>query len=466
MKKFSFLFCLFFSFAGLTYAQQSNIPFIEEFPDATLDTTNWQIIGGTPEVTSVANTSSPPNALFISAETGQEILTSQAFNLVGFSGLVLAFYQSQLDVEAPEGVALEYLASTGTWQSLHQFLGSNNITPFELSLFPLPNDAYHSEFQFRFKAVGVPYSTPGFEGWYFDTIYLGDSTSFPASNIFYNPSDFEAAVSNLGIPTIIDFDDIETSPTDSNTYLNQEEFDGGFYADQGITFSNSNEFPLFIASGGQFWNLSNSLSVGRFPFDPAPNIFSEDDDLTITLTTPCVAIGFTLVDNITSTGEFVQFLSSSGDTIARVIPPVNFTPFRAFLGIISLDNPIAVINIVELANDWDDVNYDDFVFLIANETTVYNTQDITSRLSFVLHQNYPNPFNPATTIEFTLSQSGFVTLKVYNILGQEVTTLLGTYKHAGQYSVNFDASQLSSGIYYYTLATDDFKQTRKMVLLR
>ena len=85
---------------------------------------------------------------------------------------------------------------------------------------------------------------------------------------------------------------------------------------------------------------------------------------------------------------------------------------------------------------------------------------------FYLKQNYPNPFNPATTIEFVLQRGGFVTLKVYNVLGEEVATLLETQKPAGQHVVNFDASQLSSGIYYYTLTADDFKQTRKMVLLR
>jgi hypothetical protein len=83
-----------------------------------------------------------------------------------------------------------------------------------------------------------------------------------------------------------------------------------------------------------------------------------------------------------------------------------------------------------------------------------------------LDQNYPNPFNPATTIDFTLPQSGFVTLKVYDILGREVATLLEAYRSAGQHAVNFDASQLTSGIYYYTLTADDFKESRKMVLLR
>lgn len=83
-----------------------------------------------------------------------------------------------------------------------------------------------------------------------------------------------------------------------------------------------------------------------------------------------------------------------------------------------------------------------------------------------LNQNYPNPFNPMTKIEFTLLHSVFVTLKVYNILGEEVTTLVQAYKLAGQYTINFDASTLASGLYFYTLTAGEFRQTHKMVLLR
>lgn len=93
---------------------------------------------------------------------------------------------------------------------------------------------------------------------------------------------------------------------------------------------------------------------------------------------------------------------------------------------------------------------------------------------FALEQNYPNPFNPSTTIEFSLLQHGFVTLKVYNLLGEEVANLLEAHKPAGRHSVNFDASALASGLYYYTLTAGDpstgsgqaFKQSRKMLLLR
>jgi hypothetical protein len=98
--------------------------------------------------------------------------------------------------------------------------------------------------------------------------------------------------------------------------------------------------------------------------------------------------------------------------------------------------------------------------------TAIETFDNIQPTHFHLKQNYPNPFNPATTIEFALSQSGFVTLKVYNLLGQEVAALLEAHKPAGQYAVNFDASALTSGIYYYSLTVGGFKQSRKMVLLR
>lgn len=86
--------------------------------------------------------------------------------------------------------------------------------------------------------------------------------------------------------------------------------------------------------------------------------------------------------------------------------------------------------------------------------------------SFSLKQNYPNPFNPNTTISFEIRNSGFVTLKVYNILGKEVSTLVSELKSVGNYTTNFDASSLPSGVYYYTLATQSFTETKAMTLLK
>jgi hypothetical protein len=83
-----------------------------------------------------------------------------------------------------------------------------------------------------------------------------------------------------------------------------------------------------------------------------------------------------------------------------------------------------------------------------------------------LSQNYPNPFNPVTKIHYALPISGRVCLKVYSVLGQEVATLVDEVQDVGFKSVAFDATQLTSGVYYYRIAADNFTQTRKMVLLK
>ncbi len=85
---------------------------------------------------------------------------------------------------------------------------------------------------------------------------------------------------------------------------------------------------------------------------------------------------------------------------------------------------------------------------------------------FTLNQNYPNPFNPATTIRFDLPQSGNVVLSVFNLLGQEVATLVNARMNAGKHVVSFDASRLTSGVYFYTLSSGNFVATKKMILMK
>lgn len=85
---------------------------------------------------------------------------------------------------------------------------------------------------------------------------------------------------------------------------------------------------------------------------------------------------------------------------------------------------------------------------------------------YKLHQNYPNPFNPTTTISYSVPESQIVELKVYDLLGNEVANLVNEYKNAGNHSVQFNASNLSSGIYFYKLKTVNFVQTKKLILLK
>ncbi len=87
-------------------------------------------------------------------------------------------------------------------------------------------------------------------------------------------------------------------------------------------------------------------------------------------------------------------------------------------------------------------------------------------MTFNLLQNFPNPFNPETKIKFNLPSDEFISLKVYNLLGSEVAVLIYEKRSAGIYHINFDASQLPSGVYYYQLTAGQFNETKKMILLR
>ena len=86
--------------------------------------------------------------------------------------------------------------------------------------------------------------------------------------------------------------------------------------------------------------------------------------------------------------------------------------------------------------------------------------------SFFLGQNYPNPFNPTTTIKYSLPESGFVNIAVYDLLGREVAVLVSKEQSVGKYEINFDASDLVSGVYIYRTRVNDFVDSKKMILLR
>ncbi|MCC6551027.1 MAG: T9SS type A sorting domain-containing protein, partial [Ignavibacteriaceae bacterium] len=85
---------------------------------------------------------------------------------------------------------------------------------------------------------------------------------------------------------------------------------------------------------------------------------------------------------------------------------------------------------------------------------------------FSLGQNYPNPFNPSTKISYSIPVDGIVTLKVYNLIGQEVANLVDNFQLKGGYTASFDASKLNSGVYFYTLSVGDYSVTKKMMLLK
>jgi hypothetical protein len=106
-----------------------------------------------------------------------------------------------------------------------------------------------------------------------------------------------------------------------------------------------------------------------------------------------------------------------------------------------------------------------------DESVDIDEDDKNTPSNFVLEQNYPNPFNPSTTIKYSIplnasSDYQHVSLKIYDILGREISVLVDKYQKSGTYKVSFDASHFSSGVYYYTINSKDFMSTKKMLLLR
>ena len=135
-----------------------------------------------------------------------------------------------------------------------------------------------------------------------------------------------------------------------------------------------------------------------------------------------------------ATNNFISINKSNG--VGTIIGPIGFT---------SVSGMAARLNRVVGINDEKD-------------------SDIPN--SYALAQNYPNPFNPATIITYQIPNAGNVTLKVYGILGNEVRTLINEEKPAGKYSIEFSATGLSSGVYFYKLQSGSFVETRKMILIK
>jgi hypothetical protein len=108
---------------------------------------------------------------------------------------------------------------------------------------------------------------------------------------------------------------------------------------------------------------------------------------------------------------------------------------------------------------WDSVSVDIALTGVGDNTT-------EPMLTYKLYNNYPNPFNPSTHIKYSVAENTFVSLKIYDVAGSEVATIVNREQAAGEYEINFNAADLTSGVYIYKLNAGDFVQTKKMILLK
>lgn len=155
-------------------------------------------------------------------------------------------------------------------------------------------------------------------------------------------------------------------------------------------------------------------------------------------------------DDIGPQGRYGTVLMKKNNTWESIFPPTTMTFFNA---ITTNDTYIFI-------------GTQDGKILRAskNITSVQNFSSVVS--DFVLNQNYPNPFNPVTKISFSIPRASFVSLKIYDMAGKMIATLLSENKLAGNYTADFNAANLSSGTYFYTLQADGFLETKKMLLVK
>ena len=112
------------------------------------------------------------------------------------------------------------------------------------------------------------------------------------------------------------------------------------------------------------------------------------------------------------------------------------------------------------------ITFDPGNWIMDKVESISDVQKKDTPTEYILHQNYPNPFNPATTIKYQIPELSYVTLKVYDIIGNEVATLVNGEKFAGNYEVNFDGAELTSGIYFYRFQAGKFSMTKKMMFIK
>jgi hypothetical protein len=175
------------------------------------------------------------------------------------------------------------------------------------------------------------------------------------------------------------------------------------------------------------------------------------------------------------TGSVTIVLSTTDSSVTVFPQQVNITSIPSFSMWSNTDTPLLVSLSkafpyygqklsCTLHVRYDDTEIDSTFNLDPKPVQVDGSFTLLSQGNFRLCQNYPNPFNPNTTITYQISDFGFVLLKIYDILGREVATLVNGDKPAGSHEVNFSASNLSSGIYYYRLSANGFTETKRMVI--
>ena len=261
-----------------------------------------------------------------------------------------------------------------------------------------------------------------------------DYPSYCLTGRFFHKDDSTFVATSKGL-LLIHNDSLEVLIDTSNSSINDEAF-----------------FTYFIDSNGKRWLGTFSQGLVRWNHDNSFTYFN--------------------TNNSDLPNNFVNAIDESSDGTLWIATDGGFASYKN--GSITSYENLSSSSIVELSIDNQDRIWMGEVgtgrLLVfdhdqLNVVTEIEDQELLPD-KFLLSQNYPNPFNPVTSIEYRVPSNNYVSLKIFDALGREVRTLVNEIKKPGKYSVKFDASQLSSGIYIYRLQSESFTKSMKMMLLK
>jgi Secretion system C-terminal sorting domain len=405
------------------------------------------------------------------------------------------------------GFIILILINSGVNAQWIQTSGANGST---ITDFGVNGEGIFAAFNARYDSVGVILSTDFGNSWanvstglaarQIDVLFANGSDLFAAENDagIYRTTNYGAswAITGLTVEYISGFAAIGTnlfaSSKYNGVYLSTDNGTSWNFVNSGLTNTmtrsiftdGSNLFVGTYGGGGIFlstnngtsWTVINSGLTQKYIYSFAKigsNIFAGSWSAGIFRSTNNGTDWTTCNNGIPGTNPILAFAASGTNLFAGT----------------SGDGVYLSTN---YGDNWSEVN-DGLTSLSLNALAVYGSylyaggdvsgvwrrplsemitgiEDEQNRLpgSFSLLQNYPNPFNPTTNIQFTLKNSQFVRLTVYDVLGNKITTLVNEEKPAGSYNVEFTIKnvQLSSGVYYYQLKAGDYSETKKMLLLR
>ena len=261
--------------------------------------------------------------------------------------------------------------------------------------------------------------------------YINNGTSFSINSTYFGSID----VGYASAPALVDID----GDNDEDILIGSET--GSSY--------------LFLVREGNNFNIaaSNPFSTIIFPNYSRPSFADLDNDGDFDL---ILGKSFGEVNCYENTGNVQNPQWQRNDAlVVELEVKQSSTP-----GFADLDNDGRIDCIV---GEYDG-NFTYFKNLFA-PTSVHD-EFLETPKEFSLSQNYPNPFNPTTKISWQSSRGGWQTLRIYDVLGKEITTLVDEYKPAGSYDVEFDSNNLTSGVYFYHLKAGSFMETKKMILIR